>query len=405
VKNVGSRSQWEGNTVTVSNKTGPDNGAVSASQNAIASEAQAAADKVTSTQDLRQIPNAGISAAVAMWKVGASAVTLLAALFYGIGRLLADGFYTNLGTSATAAGVNTISIIEPAAVLGGLVALLATAILLLLDILQHGFNWIRERSRTVWIVAVALLVAGAIAAIIYLAISGKLTLIAILIGATASVLLRGTQEYFDRIISYFLTSRKKETSELPDEVRIAILAALVGAEAGAKAGAEVGAEASAKTSGEAATGPVAGAEAGARAGAEAGARAGAEATIHPPEPVSNPWPRVAAVGTVSMIIIGLCIGAHYLGVYEADQVKKGIPVHISAVGLDISSISATRVTLEPIDSSAATKSLSARSCLLQIGPGASNLLLYDAQKHQMLSAPASNVIVITVNAPKQCPQS
>ena len=61
-----------------------------------------------------------------MWKVGASVITLLAALFYGIGRFLVDGFYGHLNTTAGAAGVGTISIIEPAAVLGAFVALFTT---------------------------------------------------------------------------------------------------------------------------------------------------------------------------------------------------------------------------------------------------------------------------------------
>src|ERR1700729_1363109 len=82
----------------------------------------------------RQTPN-GASAAIAMWKVGASVITLLAALFYGIGRFLVDGFYGHLNTTAGAAGVGTISIIEPAAVLGAFVALFTTVALMLLDIL------------------------------------------------------------------------------------------------------------------------------------------------------------------------------------------------------------------------------------------------------------------------------
>src|ERR1700733_13377442 len=95
------------------------------------------------TKVFRQTPNRA-SAAIAMWKVGASVVTLLAALFYGIGRFLVDGFYAHLNTTAGAAGVGTISIIEPAAVLGAFVALFTTVALMLLDILQDGFEWFRK---------------------------------------------------------------------------------------------------------------------------------------------------------------------------------------------------------------------------------------------------------------------
>jgi hypothetical protein len=336
----------------------------------------------------RRTPSAGPSVAVAMWKVAASVVTLLAALFYGIGRLLADGFYSSLNTTASAASVNTISIIEPAAILGALFALSVTVILILSDILQRWFSWTRRHSSTI----VALVVAAALIALITWAVlyfnlahhfksslkwAGWLLAI-ILLGSFLRPLLR---EWLTSFSDWLISKIDKSATEKVG----------IGAGAGPRAGEEGAAEEKARTSGEAGTGRV-----------EAGSTVGAGVGVHLREAISSPWPRVTAVGAISLMIISLCIGAHYLGVNEASNAKKGIPVDMSIAGLDVSSISATRVRLQPVGSSQMVKSLFARDCLLQLGPGASNLLIYDVRKHETLSVPASEVIVVNLTAPKQC---
>ena len=298
----------------------------------------------------------GASAAIAMWKVGASVVTLLAALFYGIGRFLADGFYAHLNTTASAAGVNTISIIEPAAVLGAFLALFATVVLMLLDILQRGFDWIQDNAGMI----VALMAAGAVTA-----------------GAIWG------------IITYF-----REVKGAALAVGVFIIAPIVASSLRIVIRVSTRAKVRGKAVIEAA------ADAGSRVGAEAGAVPGPEAGE--PNSISNLWPRITLVGVTAVVVIGLCIGAHYVGVHEANQVKKGLAVDISEAGLDISSIGAIPVRLQPIDSSHAIESISAYHCLLEIGSGASDLIFYDANKQETFSVPTSEVVVVSLDASKQC---
>jgi hypothetical protein len=322
--------------------------------NTIAPETHVATGRDASGKAFRQASK-GASAAAALWKVGASVVTLLAALFYGIGRLLADAFYTHLNTTASAAGVNTISIIEPAAVLGALVALFATAVLMLLDILQRAFDWVQENAGIIvaLVVATAVVAAAIALSVIYFE---KAKVVFIAFGTTITL----------QIVLYFL--------------RLGVGG--VRARARAKAAKEAEADTDAAP------------------GAEADAAPGAEAA-HQPKAVSNLW-RVTVVGVTAMVVIGLCIGAHYLGVYEANRVKKGLAVDVSEAGLNISSIGAIPVRLLPIDSSHAIESLSAYNCLLEIGSGASDLIFYDANNHETLSVPASEVVVVSLGASKKC---
>jgi hypothetical protein len=390
----------------LNNHEAADASDTSTSVKIIAPEAHVSTGISADGKGFRQVPT-GTSAAVAMWKVTASVVTLLAALCYGIGRFLVDGFYTHLNTTASAAGVNTISIIEPVAVLGALVALFATAILILLDILQRGFGWIRKNVGLVvaLIVATAVAAAAILLSIIYFnivkwfafgaAISVVGNIVTSLI-AKRRAKARARSQREAEVIEVEVGTRAGAESETTADAEAG---AKAGAEAGAKAGTEAGAEAGAKA------GTEAGAEAGAKAGTEAGAEAGAKAgtkPAHPPKAVSNLWPRVIVVGVTAMVVIGLCIGAHYLGVYEANQVKKGLAVDIHEAGLDISSIGATPVRLQPINSSHAIDSLSAHNCLLEIGSGASDLIFYDANSHVTLSVPAGEVIVVSLSAPEKC---
>ena len=153
---------------------------------------------------------------------------------------------------------------------------------------------------------------------------------------------------------------------------------------------------------------VAATNADAREGTEAGAGADAQAgamAAYLPKVITNPWPRIIVVGAAAMIIIGLCIGAHYLGVHEASRVRNGFAVDISEAGLDMSSISAIPVRLQPIDSSHAIESLSTYNCLLEIGSGANDLIFYNVNNHETFSVPASEVVVVGLSASKKCDSS
>jgi hypothetical protein len=75
---------------------------------------------------------------------------LLAVVCYGFGRLIADGFYSRLNTNAEAAGVGYLSIIEPAAVLAAIIAIIGTAIAIVFDVANVCFRWIRG-NEGLWI--------------------------------------------------------------------------------------------------------------------------------------------------------------------------------------------------------------------------------------------------------------
>ena len=59
---------------------------------------------------------------------------------------MVDGFYTRLNTTAEAAGIGYLSIIEPAAVLAAVLAVIGTAVAMIFDILKELFLWIMRYS-------------------------------------------------------------------------------------------------------------------------------------------------------------------------------------------------------------------------------------------------------------------
>jgi hypothetical protein len=81
-----------------------------------------------------------------MWKQAPKLLPLLAVVCYGLGRLIADGFYSRLNTNAEAAGVGYLSIIEPAAVTAAIIAIIGTAIAIVFDVANVCFRWIRGNS-------------------------------------------------------------------------------------------------------------------------------------------------------------------------------------------------------------------------------------------------------------------
>lgn len=384
-------------------------GAAAPGHNA-AAQAQATPDSPNGGANLRRAPGTGTWAAVAMWKLTASAVTLFAALFYGLGRLQVDGFYSHLDTTASAAGVNTISIIEPAAIIGALVALFATAILLLLDIFQRWLHAIRmNRGKSAGLFATAVAIAGAVILILYFKLLNDFTSVVDLSFAL-SILVAFVVAFGAQILRWRIRASAVKDSSRDVESEIQDKAAEAGAAAGATAGARAGAEAGEQDAVQAAgdaqaevqAGAVAGATAGAAAGAAAGAKAGEEVAARLLEALSGLRPRVAVVGIASMIIIGLCVGFHHWGVYDANKVKKGIPVQVDEAGFDLSSIGAIRVSLQPVDASPEVKSISASKCLLEIGQGPNDLIIYDASIHEAYSVPATEVVVTDLKSATPC---
>jgi len=128
----------------------------------------------------RRAEKAGIAAARAVWAQAPSLLPLLAVLCYGLGRLVVDGFYGRLNTTAEAAGVGDLSIIEPAAILAAVLAIIGTIGAMIFDFLQVFFLWLVRSSRLVTRVILELVLLGiTLAGVIFLRREEIITLIPI----------------------------------------------------------------------------------------------------------------------------------------------------------------------------------------------------------------------------------
>jgi len=105
---------------------------------------------------------AGVAAAKAVWSQAATLIPLLALASYGLGRLMVDGFYAQLNTTAEAAGLGYASILEPAAILTAFTAAIGTVIAMLLDAFQVIGVWLfRHRRKAFFLLGFAGLTGGA----------------------------------------------------------------------------------------------------------------------------------------------------------------------------------------------------------------------------------------------------
>jgi hypothetical protein len=101
-----------------------------------------------------------------IWKQAPKLLPLLAVVCYGLGRLIADGFYSRLNTNAEAAGVGYLSIIEPAAVTAAIIAIIGTAIAIVFDVANVCFRWIRGNTvRWIKTIGISVLIVSAAAII------------------------------------------------------------------------------------------------------------------------------------------------------------------------------------------------------------------------------------------------
>jgi hypothetical protein len=110
----------------------------------------------------RRARNAAAKTAADIWKQVPTLLPLLGVLFYGLGRLMVDGFYTRLNTTAEAAGLGYLSIIEPAAVLAAVLAVAGTAIAMIFDVLKVFFLSIMKYSKLLASLLTALASFGAV---------------------------------------------------------------------------------------------------------------------------------------------------------------------------------------------------------------------------------------------------
>jgi len=69
---------------------------------------------------------------------------LLGVLCYGLGLLIVDGFYSRLNTTPDAAGVGYLSVIEPAAVWAGVLAIIAVAMAMAANVVKEFWKRFTE---------------------------------------------------------------------------------------------------------------------------------------------------------------------------------------------------------------------------------------------------------------------
>ncbi len=104
---------------------------------------------------------AGAMAAKAVWGQASTLIPLLAVASYGLGRLMVDGFYAQLHTTAEAAGLGYSSILEPAAILTAFGAVIGTVIIMLLDAFKViGVLLFRHKKKAFFLLGLAGLAGG-----------------------------------------------------------------------------------------------------------------------------------------------------------------------------------------------------------------------------------------------------
>jgi len=273
---------------------------------------------------------AEVIAARAVWNQAPTLIPLLAALSYGLGRLMVDGFYAQLHTTAEAAGLGYGSILEPAAILTAILVAVGTAIAMMSDAIVVAGRWLLERRRVFeFILLIIILPAGGIA-LIFIQVVRIDEVLALVSGFALPA--------FRTLLDKFGSAWDRRVGK---------------------------ARASADTS---------------LSGSRPLDRAGVKRAIFV----------VLSLG----FLVSLLFGAHELGTYEGRQAAAGQPVDITFLGFNVPSISATAVRVEPMASSASFQQLVNGKCWLQIGSGGATVLLYDPADESTLVVPSDQIVVI-----------
>ena len=281
---------------------------------------------------------AEIIAARAVWSQAPTLIPLLAALSYGLGRLMVDGFYGQLHTTAEAAGLGYGSILEPAAILTAILVTVGTAIVMMADGIVVSAKWLLERRRVLeFVLLIAIIPVGGAALLFIQAVRIDDILAALVSGFVLPA--------FRTLLDKFGSAWDRRVGK---------------------------ARATADRS---------------LSGSPTMDRAGVKRTILV----------VLSLG----FLVSLLFGAHELGTYEGRQAATGKPVDITFLGFNVPSISATAVRIEPIVSGPAFEQLASVKCWLQIGSGNASVLLYDPAEKTTLIVP-SDQIVVTMEKVASC---
>jgi hypothetical protein len=102
------------------------------------------------------------------------------------------------------------------------------------------------------------------------------------------------------------------------------------------------------------------------------------------------------------VLTGLFFTAHEFGIYEGKRAASGKSVSITLLGFNIPSITATVVRVQPATSGPALDQLGKSRCLLQVGPGASEVVLYNPATQATTMVSAEQILVSSAGA--ACPK-
>lgn len=282
---------------------------------------------------------AGARAVQVLWSQASLLTTLIGLLSYGLGRLMADGFYGELHTTAEAAGLGYTSILEPAALLTAIAAIAGTALAATWDALLAAARWLIEHRHGV------LLVLG----------------VAAVLGGAAFLI---TIVRLEELLAFLSSASVLAFKTLLSKLR-GIRGHLTGRNSGAPASAAAHA-----------------------------------VGFHPPP--STKLQRVASVALSIAVLAGLFFTAHEFGIHEGKQAASGKSVSITILGFNIPSITATVVSVQPDAPGPALDQLGKARCLLQVGPGSSELVLYNPATKATTTAPADHLLVSS--AGPACPK-
>ena len=273
---------------------------------------------------------AGVQAVQVLWSQASLLITLIGLLSYGLGRLMVDGFYGELHTTAEAAGLGYTSILEPTALVTAIVAIAGTALAAISDALLAAARWLIEYRHIIFLILGLVALAAGLAYV--LAFARIEELLAFLSSASVvafKTLLSRVQGVFGRF-------------------------------AGGKAAAPP--------------------------------TAAARSVGFRPTP-STKLQRVTSVALSLAVLAGLFFTAHEFGIREGKQAVSGKSVSITLLGFTIDSVTATVVRIQPATPGAAMDQLAKARCLLQVGPGSSALVLYNPANKVTTTVPADQLLV------------
>ncbi len=270
----------------------------------------------------------------ALWNQGSTLLTLLGLLAYVLGRLMVDGFYGQLHTTAEAAGVGYASILEPAAIATAAAGVVWAGVTLGVNALQVSSKWAKTITSFIFGIVV---VAGGGGALV---LAGNI-LSADLTDAVSTLLLTGAIPALGTLLGKIPGIRLPRAGEAkPPDGQLPN-------------------------------------------GTNPGSR--------------DRLKLLANIAWSFVFLGGLLVAAHQFGVREGRLAAEGKPVNVAYFGFDIPSIGASVVRVQPITPSPAFKQLSSRACWLEIGSGPSGVLLYDPSDMATLTISPDQIVVTSAN--------